>query len=86
LENLARRLQQVDLCHRTCDFAQLAKTAGAMRGVARQIGMNGVSQVADMVCDCVASGDSVALGATVARLNRVVDRSLPEIWALSALS
>ncbi|WP_368185243.1 hypothetical protein [Aestuariibius sp. HNIBRBA575] len=56
-----------------------------MIAVADQIGLSAVSQVAKDVRDCALSDDAVALGSTVARLTRVTDRSLTEIWDVSVM-
>lgn len=84
LEEMARKLQQVETFHMACNFTEMAKAARCMRAVSSQIGMLGVARVADMVLDCIDNGDPVALGATLARLTRVTDQSMIAIWDIAA--
>lgn len=53
---------------------------------ARLIGMASLARVGRNVLDCLESGDPVALAATLARLERVGDRSIHAVWDLDDLS
>ncbi|EAR50526.1 hypothetical protein OG2516_09785 [Oceanicola granulosus HTCC2516] len=61
-------------------LGDLAQTNGEISGIALRIGLISVAQVAAAVTDCLARGDTTALGATLSRLTRVGDRSMFDIW------
>lgn len=50
------------------------------------IGMATLARVARDVAACLRSGDAVALAATLARLQRVGDRSIHAVWDLEDVS
>lgn len=53
---------------------------------AELIGMSTLSRVATSVLESLSRADHVALGATLARLERVGDRSIHAVWDLEDLS
>ena len=65
---------------------ELTEVLTALVRDARLIGMASLSRVGHHVLDCLASGDPTALAATLARLERVGDRSIHAVWDLEALS
>ncbi len=81
LEDLTRRLNRIDDAHRGCDFAAIGHESRRVRVIAEQIGLTEVAEVAAHVIDCAQLGNGMALGATLARLIRITDRCLTEIWA-----
>ena len=60
-------------------FATIAQAQRLSR-LAWQVGLVTLAAVAVDIADCARRGDAVALEATVARMVRVADRSLTEIW------
>ncbi len=86
MEELAVRLARIDEAFRTGKLSALRKGAKGLIGITEQVGMQRLADVARDVCNCVEQADSVALGATMARLQRVGDRSLTAVWDLQDLS
>lgn len=86
LEELAVMLSRVGKQYRESDFKELAAGARALAAVARQIGMTLLARVARDAELLSQSGDGVALGAVVARMERIGDRSLVAVWDLQDLS
>lgn len=62
------------------DVAQLLPLVTRVCERAGRIGLAGLSRVAADVALCLGTGDHAAFHATMARLLRVADRSLTEIW------
>ncbi|QDY69783.1 hypothetical protein [Qingshengfaniella alkalisoli] len=80
MEDMALRLARIDRYHRAGAFGSLGQTAEGLQAVARRIGMKDLARVARDVSICAMRRDRVGLAATQARLSRVGDRSLTEIW------
>ncbi|PWE36507.1 hypothetical protein DD563_11395 [Pelagicola sp. LXJ1103] len=86
LEELAVRLSHTERCYREGREADLRKSARSLVAISEQIGMGTLARVASNVVACVDLGDAVALAATLARLLRIGERSLSEIWELQDIS
>ncbi len=86
LEELAARLSKTETSFREKRYHDMRKSARSLVAIAEQIGMSLLAQVALDVTFCVDAGDTTALAATMARLLRIGERSLTEIWALQDLS
>ena len=86
LEELAVRLSHTERCYREGRLLDMRKSARSLCAIADQIGMAMFSRVARDVTRCADSGDRVALAATLARLLRIGERSLSEIWDLQDMS
>jgi len=86
MEELAIRLARIDEAYRAYRLAALRKGAKSLIGIAEQVGMQRLADVARDVCLCADDMDPVALGATVSRLQRIGDRSLTAVWDLQDLS
>ncbi|MCA0921222.1 hypothetical protein [Pseudooceanicola nanhaiensis] len=86
MEELALRLTRAERMYRQGHLTELRKGARALAAIADQIGMTGLSLVADDVKTCVDTGDTVALAAVIARLMRVGEGSLTEVWDMQDLS
>lgn len=86
MEELAVRLARIDEAHRAYRLSVLRKGAKSLIGIAEQVGMQRLADVARDVCHCADEMDPVALGATMARLMRIGDRSLTAVWDLQDLS
>ncbi|SEK77474.1 hypothetical protein SAMN05443999_102236 [Roseovarius azorensis] len=85
LEELAARLSHAERCYREGRLADMRKSSRSLIAIADQIGMRLLAQVAGDVTGCIDSGDHGALAATFARLLRIGERSLCEIWDLQDL-
>ncbi|MGV6811343.1 MAG: hypothetical protein ACWA47_03785 [Brevirhabdus sp.] len=60
--------------------------SGSLGELAAQMGMITYANVARAVADCAKTGDANALAATMARLERISDRSVLSAWGLDDLS
>ena len=86
LYRLATLLDQIAPLKQTGDHRALETLLAALVRDARMIGMATLAQAGRHVLDCLESGDTVALAATLARLERVGDRSIHAIWDLEDVS
>ena len=86
LEELAARLSHTERCYRELRFGDMRKSARSLIAIADQIGMQLLANVAQDVTLCIDDGDRIALAATLARLLRIGERSLCEIWDLQDMS
>lgn len=86
LEELAARLSHTERCYRELRHHDMRKSARSLVAIAEQIGMSLLAQVALDVTICIDAGDKIALSATMARLLRIGERSLTQIWDLQDLS
>jgi hypothetical protein len=82
LEELAARLSHSERCHREGRLEDMRKSTRSLIAIADQIGMQLLARVASDVTGCIDAGDRNALAATFARLLRIGERSLCEIWDL----
>lgn len=86
MEELTVRLARVNASYLADKRRELRKGAKGLIGIADQIGMYRLATVARDVCNCVDQNDLLALGATLARLQRIGDSSLSAVWDLQDLS
>lgn len=86
MEELAVRLATTQTVREMGDMARVAKVARGMIGIAEEVGLVSLARVASDVALCATAGDETAMGATLARLVRVGDKSMTEIWDLRDLS
>ena len=86
MEELAVRLAKINESYQSNRARELRKGAKGLIGIAEQIGMQRLAKVARDVCNCVDQNDPLALGATLARLQRTGDGSLTAVWDLQDLS
>jgi hypothetical protein len=86
LDRLAKLLGEIEPLKRRGEHGALEKVLAALVRDARLIGMATLAQAGRHVLDCLESGDPIALAATLARLERVGDRSIHAIWELEDLS
>lgn len=86
LARLASLLEQVSRLGRQGPADELRDVLTAVVRDARLIGMATLARVGDNVLACLAADDPIALAATLARLERVGDRSIHAIWDLEDLS
>ena len=86
MEELAVRLVAIEQIPSSAEPTGLRKNARALAAIAEQIGMVSLSEAAYDVIDCANAGDKVALAATRARMMRIGDRSLTDVWDVQDLS
>ena len=86
LEELAARLFHTERCYRELRFGDMRKSSRSLIAIAEQIGMQTLATVAHDVTICIDRKDGTALSATLARLLRIGESSLSEIWDLQDLS
>ncbi len=84
LEELAARLTHVERFYRQGKTREMRKCARSLGAIADQVGMEALARVARDVSGCTDAGDAVALAAVLARLLRVGEMSLTEIWEVPA--
>ncbi|MBU3261410.1 hypothetical protein KPG71_15400 [Roseovarius sp. PS-C2] len=85
LEELAARLSHTERCHREGRTDDMRRSARSLIAISEQIGMQGLAQVAGDVTHCIDRRDRIALAATLARLLRIGERSLGEMWNIQDL-
>lgn len=86
LQRLSAHLAEVTRLRATDRRDDLAAALAAVIGDAQLIGMATLARVGRHVLDCLDSGDPTALAATLARLDRIGDRSIHAVWDLEDLS
>ena len=86
MEELAVRLANIKESYLANKGPELRKQVKGLVGIAEQIGMQRLANIAHDVCKCADENDPISLGATMARLMRVGDRSLTAVWDLQDLS
>lgn len=80
LEEMAARLSHIEKSYLAGDWDDLRKNARGLGAIADQLGITVLAQVARDVKTCVEAADPVATAATIARLMRVGESSLTEVW------
>lgn len=80
LEEIAARLARAERDYRGNRFAGMRKRCRGLVGMAEEVGLPLMARVARDVTACIDAGDGTGLGATFARLLRIAERSLCEIW------
>ncbi|WP_296762159.1 hypothetical protein [Sediminimonas sp.] len=86
LEGLARDLSRVTVLARAGDRASLDVAFRALVPAADRVGMCTLARVARDALHCISIDDSVAQAAVLARLARVGERSVAEVWDLRDMS
>ncbi len=86
MEELAVRLSYTERMHREGALPEMRKSARSLVAISEQIGMHSLAKVAKDVTACIDVQDMVALGATLARLLRIGERSLTAVWDIQDLS
>lgn len=80
LEDIAQRLDALQAARTKGSLADIALPAKRISAVADQIGLTEVSLVASHAAKAAQSSCTVALGATMARLERAFDAAVSQIW------
>ena len=84
VEEIVERLCAAEAAWQTGEFTPLAEASRALVGIASDVGMESLSQVARNVAVMARGRDAVALAALVARQSRVGEASLAAIWNLGS--
>ncbi|MDO5620217.1 MAG: hypothetical protein Q4G24_01965 [Paracoccus sp. (in: a-proteobacteria)] len=80
LEQMALTLHMLDTAQRDGELTQIVTQADRLAQLAWQVGLVSLSGIAIDAGECVRQGNHAALAAVLARLMRVGNRSLTEIW------
>lgn len=80
LDEVSARLAQAELFFGRGDMREMRKCVRGLAAISEQLGMAALSRVARDVAVCGERGDAVALAATLARLVRVGEVSLLQVW------
>lgn len=84
MEDLAFHLSMIDEASRIGHRSHLRLALPEVATLAESVGLTALARVAEDLCDCVTQGDPVAEAAIMARLNRIAERALTEVWDLDA--
>ncbi|MDF0599340.1 hypothetical protein P1J78_01215 [Psychromarinibacter sp. C21-152] len=80
MEDIALMMHEAQMAWQLGDRPALRRCAAGLRGAADRLGMPLLCVVAGDVLTLCDDGDASALAATVARLQRVGERSLCAVW------
>jgi len=86
MEEISARLAHAARLFREGARPDLRKNLRSMAAIAEQIGLQTLARVARDVIACIDAGDANAMAATLARLLRIGDRSLTEVWNLQDMT
>lgn len=86
MEELAVQMAKVHKSFLRNNMNEMCTAAGKVADVSDHIGMVSLSIVAKHVTYLAANGDSTALAAVIARLTRIGEMSLMQVWDLEDLS
>lgn len=86
LERISTTVSALALLAREAEAALMAAALRSLIRDADMIGMVTLARVARSVLSCLGSGDRLAYAATLARLERVGERSIHAVWELEDLS
>ncbi|SMX30650.1 hypothetical protein [Actibacterium lipolyticum] len=86
MEDLAITLERIKGLARVGRLADLAEKALRVRDIAEPLGLSSLSKAAANLAEVGGTKNPVALAATLARLERVANRSLKMVWDLQDLS
>lgn len=86
LEEISISLSRGVKEYREARLKDLRATVRGLAAVAQQVGMMTLARVARDVQELSATHDAAALGATMARLQRIGETSLVAVWDLQDLS
>jgi len=79
-EEIAARLAGAERDYRAARFDEMRKGCRGLVVIAEEVGMPLLARVACDVTACIDAGDGAALGGTFARLLRIAERSLCDLW------
>lgn len=82
LDDLARRITRIAELHFDCRHGEVEVECRRMAAVADQIGLNEVAKAADHLTCAIDSGCGHAIAAVFARLSRVTEQAIGEVWSI----
>lgn len=80
LEDVAGRLDALQAARRTGELDQICVPTRRIGAIALGIGLTDVASAADHVACAAEAGNGVAVGATMARLERAFDTAVSHVW------
>ncbi|WP_339108267.1 hypothetical protein [Thioclava sp. GXIMD4216] len=86
IEDLAMHMVAIDAAVQKNQLGAFDDAVTSLIPLARQVGMTKLEQVTRDLRDCMRAQDLVASRAVLARLMRIGDRSLSEVWDLEDMS
>lgn len=86
VEDIAKRLHQCAKLWSRGDWKDLRAAVASINKSATQVGMPVLARIARDVRDCIDAGDRSALDATLARMVRIGEGSLTEVWGQQDMS
>ncbi|TNE92514.1 MULTISPECIES: hypothetical protein [Thioclava] len=86
MEDLAGLLTTLEDTAKIAHRARLRATIAEICELAEQVGLTSMVRAARHLAQCVEQDDPVAQSAVMARLGRIAERSLTEVWDLGDLS
>ena len=85
IEEIAVRLTHCERLWRQNDVEKLRKSARSLIAISDQIGLTNITSIARDVTVAIDARDHPAIAATLFRLIRVGERSLPAVWEQQGL-
>lgn len=86
LEDLAIGLSNIQVAHKKWDKDAVRDSVRGLIAIANKLGMTSLGRVARDVLDVSVTDDLPAYAATLARLERIGERSLIAVWDLQDMS
>jgi hypothetical protein len=85
MEDIAQHIVAIETAAKAHQCAKMIADLDAMITLAEQIGLSSLVLVARDLQACIEAHDQIAQAAVLARLMRLADRSLTEVWDLGDL-
>lgn len=85
LEDMAERLNRLVLSHARAENSELVGPASRIAAIADQIGLVEVAKSARSVATTADHNDTIALDATLSRLERSFDTAINQVWSFHDL-
>ncbi|MBN2739261.1 MAG: hypothetical protein JXR35_00025 [Rhodobacteraceae bacterium] len=85
MEDIAQHAVAIEKAAKAHHYDKMTADLDAMITLAEQIGLRSLVLVAQDLQACIAARDHIAQAAVLARLMRLADRSLTEVWDLGDL-
>jgi len=85
MEDIAQHLVAIEKSAKAHQWAKMIADLELMIALAEQIGLSSMVLVAQDLQSCIDANDHIAQAAVLARLMRLADRSLTEVWDLGDL-
>lgn len=86
VEDLAYHLGAIEEAALSGQRMKLRRSATEVIMLSEQVGLTSMAHVARDLSDCLSRNDAAAQAAVMARLARIAERSLTEVWDLGDLS